>query len=114
FSSLPSLLQDIRYVALSTEAYNPKDAPIVKNAKIFVEAVVRIANDPSIKDFTTLYNSCYDLAEADLIEYKRRPRPEVNTDLLETLLMDLNAGGTQKEGVPSLPGWARDSIEVLE
>ncbi|GMT01044.1 hypothetical protein PENTCL1PPCAC_23219, partial [Pristionchus entomophagus] len=83
-------------------------------AKVFVEAIIRIVNDPSIEGFTPFYDSCYDLAESELTEYKRKSRPEVNHELLEALREGDNDGGNEREGVPPFPGWARDSIEVLE
>ncbi|GMR56272.1 hypothetical protein PMAYCL1PPCAC_26467, partial [Pristionchus mayeri] len=74
YRRLRSLLHDVRHLALAAEAYNGWSAVIVRNAKVLVEAIVRIANDPSMSndDFVPSFQSCFDLPES---EYKRRPEP---------------------------------------
>eukprot|EP00080_Pristionchus_pacificus_P006470 PDM66490.1 uev-1 [Pristionchus pacificus] len=113
-----ALLQDIRYVALAAIAYNEPTAVIVRNAKVLVEAVIRMANDPSIVNVVEFYDSCFDLSNDELVEYKRRPRPEVNSEMLDLLREADSArtnGGGDGAGVgPPIPGWILEAVEMLE
>ncbi|GMR54123.1 hypothetical protein PMAYCL1PPCAC_24318, partial [Pristionchus mayeri] len=115
YRRLRSLLHDVRHLALAAEAYNERSAPIVRNAKVLVEAVVRIANDPSVDDVVPFFDSCFDLPENELIEYKRRPKPEVNSEMLEILREQENARANEAGGSGSSPpGWVRDAVEIIE
>ncbi|GMT28915.1 hypothetical protein PFISCL1PPCAC_20212, partial [Pristionchus fissidentatus] len=114
YRRLSSLLQDIRIIALSAEAYNLKDAPIVKNAKVLVEALVRFTNDPTVEDVVSFFDSCYDIPDAEMIEYKRRSRPAPNAEMLAMLREEEEGMEVEREGDSRLPGWIRDAVEVLE
>ncbi|KAF8366151.1 hypothetical protein PRIPAC_83980, partial [Pristionchus pacificus] len=87
-------------------------------AKVLVEAVIRMANDPSIVNVVEFYDSCFDLSNDELVEYKRRPRPEVNSEMLDLLREADSArtnGGGDGAGVgPPIPGWILEAVEMLE